>query len=339
MRLVTLNRRGYAGSTPLSEEETAPLDPSITFGLDETTSATTPSNRVISTHYATFLQQRGAELARFLAWFIDNEMIPPRSDDADEASGGISLLGWSLGNVTTLSMLAFASTLDPGLIKKLELYLRKVIIFGESCDKEYEIVLILYSLSDPPYHALGYPTPANSYNPLFDFQISTEERHSKFGAWITSYFVHSPSARDPATPVGDLMKGILAQRETHPSKKPTTINITHDDTGISTGIEVISSGHGDLFSLEEYARPVHKTVCIRALFGDLNETSGPPVLPKVNISYIWCTESVWETVFAMRCLQQDIALPPDYHYSQRSVKFIPLEGGNHFVSNDMLMVN
>lgn len=70
-------------------------------------------------------------MARFLVWFIDNERIPPRSDNASRASGGISLLGWSLGNATTLSMLAFANTLDPGLMRKLEPYLRKVVIYGK----------------------------------------------------------------------------------------------------------------------------------------------------------------------------------------------------------------
>ena len=133
MRLVTLNRRGYAGSTPFSEEETSLIDPmaSDTSSEDETPSATARSNRVVSGHYMTFLQQRGAEMARFLAWFIEKERIPPQFKDAGRTSGGISLLGWSLGNVTTLSMLAFASTLDPGLMKKLEPYLRKVIIFGK----------------------------------------------------------------------------------------------------------------------------------------------------------------------------------------------------------------
>jgi hypothetical protein len=130
VRLVTLNRRGYAGSTPFTEEEVAPLAPTIT-SEDDTASATSRSHKVVSAQYTTFLQQRGAEMARFLAWFIDHENIPPRSDDTNRASGGIALLGWSLGNATTLSMLAFANSLDPGLMQKLEPYLRKVIIFGK----------------------------------------------------------------------------------------------------------------------------------------------------------------------------------------------------------------
>ena len=317
-------------------EETAPIDPSVTSGEDVTASTTTRSNRVISKNYATFLQQRGAELARFLAWFIDNEKIPPRSDEAGRASGGISLLGWSLGNVTTLSTLAFSSTLDPELMKKLEPYLRKVIIFGKRHDL---IVTGIVNSSrihvlDPANDTLGYPTPAHWYNPRSDPEISAEELRSKSMIWLSSYFAHSPSSRDPIMLMHDFMKGNLAQHEIHPSKKPTVMS----PTDISAGEEVISTGHGDLFSVRESARAVHETVRIRALFSDLNQTSGPPVLPKVDISYIWCTESIWQAVFTMRSLQQDIASPPDHHYLARSVRFMALEGGNHFVSNKILII-
>ncbi|KAF8529854.1 Alpha/Beta hydrolase protein [Gautieria morchelliformis] len=315
VRLVTLNRRGYAGSTPFSEAETLPIDPStVSISTEDgTASATTRSNRVLSGHYMTFMQQRGAEMARFLVWFIENERIPPRSDCNTEsrASGGISLLGWSLGNATTLSMLAFASTFDPGLMKKLEPYLRKVIIF------------------DPPHAALGYPTPENSYNPLLDPEIRVEERQPRFMAWVSSYFVHSPSVRDPATPLRDLTNGLLEQRVMNPSKKSTAAHFT-----APAAIEVVSQRNGDMFALGEHARPVFEAVRTRAIFGNLNETYGPPVLPKVDISYIWCTDSVWEAVLAMRSLQQDIASPPDYHYPARSVRFIALEGGNHFIHYD-----
>jgi hypothetical protein len=191
----------------------------------------------------------------------------------------------------------------------------------------------LLRLPDPFHHVLGYSTPENTYNPLFDPEISAEERQPKFAAWVTSYFVHSRSARDPITPVRDLTKGILEQHKGNPAKKPTSANFTLAD--VSAAAEVVTTSHGDVFSFGEQARSVHETVRIRALFGDLNETFGPPTLPKVGISYIWCTESVWEAVLAMRLVQRDIASPPDYHYPARSVKFIALEGGNHFVSDEV----
>ena len=124
VRLVILNRRGYYGSTPYSKEEIAGI---AAAERDEAHAGTT---RLDCKHYLTFMQQRGAEIARFLSWFIDKEKIPPRSNDESGANGGISLLGWALGNTTTLSLLALANTLDPGLMKKLEKHLRKVVIFG-----------------------------------------------------------------------------------------------------------------------------------------------------------------------------------------------------------------
>ena len=187
---------------------------------------------------------------------------------------------------------------------------------------------------DPPLHALGYSTPENSYNPLFDPEIPVDKRQSKFEKWVSSYFVHSPSARDLATPVRDLMNGILEQRTPNSLRKATVTNFSPED--ISASREVVSQGHGDGFSFGEHALPVHEAVRVRAIFGHLNETTGPPVLPEVDMSYIWCTESVWETVLAMRYLQHDIVSPPDYHYPARSVRFIAVEGGNHFVGDKTL---
>jgi len=131
VRVVLVNRRGYAGSTPFTPEETAPFDPAQGANADvQDGSAPAPSTRMVAQQYTAFLQQRGIEIARFLAAFIDSENIPPKSEDGSRALGGISIMGWSLGNVVTLSMLAFANTFDPILLDKLEPYLRKVVIYG-----------------------------------------------------------------------------------------------------------------------------------------------------------------------------------------------------------------
>lgn len=130
IRLVVVNRRGYAGSTPFKPEDTDPFDPSGPELEGETGSAVPRSPRAMAELYTTFLQQRGAEVARFLQKFIKTEKIPPKSEEGGRATGGISVLGWSLGNVVTLSMLAFANTYDPALMKQLEPYLRKVVIYG-----------------------------------------------------------------------------------------------------------------------------------------------------------------------------------------------------------------
>lgn len=113
IRLVLVNRRGYHGSTPLDASETTPEDVNASPKL-----------------YKTFLQNRAKDLAAFLVKFIELEEIPPKIESPGRASGGISLVGWSLGNIPVMSLLGFADTLDSALIHKLETHLRKVIQYG-----------------------------------------------------------------------------------------------------------------------------------------------------------------------------------------------------------------
>jgi len=314
IRLVVVNRRGYAGSTPFKPEDTDPFDPSGPELEDETGSAVPRSPRTMAELYTTFLQQRGAEVARFLQKFIEIEKIPPKSEEGGRAMGGICRLGWSLGNVVTLSMLAFANTYDPALMKQLEPYLRKVVIY------------------DPPHHALGYPTPKDTYNPLFDQALPIHERHLRFSEWVSSYYSHSSAILDPKTSVDSLLNGLLEQRNGKSSKSPTITNLPAED--IAKGLETITPGHADAFLLLDQARPVHKHVRIRAIFGNYNQGNSPFVLPNTGISYIWATESVWETVFAMKSLEADVVNPASYYYLARPVKFFALQGGNHYMHWD-----
>lgn len=112
VRLVLLNRRGYRGCTPLGESETAAqASPEL---------------------YETFLRKRAKELATFLVKFIELEGIPPISQQGGtgRASGGISLAGWSLGNIQVSAVLAYADTFESGLVGGLSTHLRKVVQYG-----------------------------------------------------------------------------------------------------------------------------------------------------------------------------------------------------------------
>ncbi|KAF8576587.1 hypothetical protein K439DRAFT_1397233 [Ramaria rubella] len=312
IRLVTLNRRGYAGSTPFSPEETSSLTP-----------APDVSDASLTTHYEAFLQKRGMELARFIAWFIDTEGIPKISDyssDSDEkrlgrASGGISLMGWSLGNVTTIPLLAFADTFELELVSKLEGYLRKVVIYD-----------LLYVIQ-------GFPIPDGAYNPLFDPTIPPEQRHASFLIWLQSYFPHaSPtSILDPAIPpLEHIKRGIL-----EPCNSKGVTDVTPEDK-LTTTEDVLLPGHGDSFSLFPHAAGVHRTLRLRALYGERNAVN-PAVWPHVDVSYIWTTEGFWDIPMAMRTVKDEFAVlveSSDSEYpARRKVTFFELEG-NHFAHYD-----
>lgn len=307
IRLVLVNRRGYQGSTPLTELETNPIDPA--FDSDNPDSH--PDRRL--ERYTAFLQARAAEIAKFLVKFIEIESIPPKTESVGRASGGVAILGWSLANIHSLSLLAFGNTFDPDVVSKLNAYLRKVILY------------------DPPYHTLGYPTPGG-YNPLFDSEIPLEQKHPHFIEWATSYYSHSPALLDPKTPVSKLLHGVLEQRKGNPAKIATIYRFTPTD--ISRGVETVTKAHGDpLVALAENG-PVNRDIFLKALFGDLNEKNSLMAFPNIHVSYVWCTESPWETPYATRSVQAEIESPPANRYVQRRIDFFMLEGANHFIHFD-----
>ncbi|TFY61623.1 hypothetical protein EVJ58_g4397 [Rhodofomes roseus] len=112
LRIVAVNRRQYAGSTPVPDAESAVL----VSGSDE--------------QKAEFLAARGLELAQFAVTFIRKEGTPPISTDSK--GGGVALLGWSSGNTATLAMIANVDRLPSDMQSCLAVHLRALIMQGES---------------------------------------------------------------------------------------------------------------------------------------------------------------------------------------------------------------
>ncbi len=79
--------------------------------------------------HTAFLGDRGLELAQFMLWFIRKHNIPKAREDS--ASGGMTLIGWSAGNNTTLAFLGHLDLFPPGVVAGLEPYLRTQILYGD----------------------------------------------------------------------------------------------------------------------------------------------------------------------------------------------------------------
>ena len=109
--MVCLNRRDYDGTTLYSPAELKVLSQG-----DES-------------DHALFLETRGVEIASFLDGLIDALSLPGPTDDGKE--GGLALMGWSMGNIFTLSTVASVSLLQPQVQTRLQSYLRKLIMFGK----------------------------------------------------------------------------------------------------------------------------------------------------------------------------------------------------------------
>jgi len=165
LRIVTVNRRDYPGSTPLSDEDLA----SLASAEEEVRGE--------------FFRQRAFEFGEFLAWFVQKEKIPPYTVSADgKAEGGVVLLSWSAGTTSVLGLLAFADRVPIVTQQILEPYFRALCIW------------------DSPCWALGVADPEGFPNPLRDTTLSIPERFAAFQTWVSGYYAHPDiTSHDPAT--------------------------------------------------------------------------------------------------------------------------------------------
>ncbi|PAV19509.1 alpha beta-hydrolase [Pyrrhoderma noxium] len=151
-RIIALNRRGYAGSTPFSDEELAPLKEK-----DETL-------------HEEYLYKRGLEIAQFLSFLVKTERLYPKKTGQD--IGGIILTGWSLGNSTAFAFLAYLDKYPKEVIQTIEPYLKSFFSYGT------------------PLAVFGFPRPEEAYNPFRDQNLPASEQHTIFKKYVTTYYSH-----------------------------------------------------------------------------------------------------------------------------------------------------
>jgi pimeloyl-ACP methyl ester carboxylesterase len=110
LRVILWNRRDYRGSTKYTDAELEDLK----------------EGRKV------FQDRLAIQLAWFLEHFIKQKGTPKLS--ADRKSGGFILMGWSLGNVTTLSLLSDPDAIPKPLYEIVEPYLMSIVLYGcHSC--------------------------------------------------------------------------------------------------------------------------------------------------------------------------------------------------------------
>ncbi|KAF5372443.1 hypothetical protein D9757_009928 [Collybiopsis confluens] len=164
-RVILVNRREYSGSTPYTAEELAVF-----------------ANGPDDARYKQLIND-GAYLSLLLNGLIQSLSLPKR----------VSIVGWSLGNIFTLPMVASITTLPEDVRARLALHVKRTIIW------------------DAPSHPMGIRKDA--YIPLWDETLPPEERGKEFMKWLTNYFSHSKlSERNFDT---------LNKREHDPSRKRT----------------------------------------------------------------------------------------------------------------------
>ncbi|PCH43959.1 hypothetical protein WOLCODRAFT_133046 [Wolfiporia cocos MD-104 SS10] len=287
IRLVTVNLRDYPGSSPTSTE---------------VLNAIRENRREI---LATIIRDRGLEIIAFLEWLIKTENLPPRSqssNDETEASGGISVLGWSSGNFMTISLLAHGSTLSQDRQKHLGAYLRSIILY------------------DPPYHALGLPPPSleELYGPLRDQSIPPEEIGKRFSLWCSGYYRHSPDILSSLASCtrAELFAGLAHYPEE--DMPATLIRMSPAEVAEVTDWERAPQAHVPLTNADPsvYAQNAHHA---------LKEVN---VWPDVYVTLVWCDMSVGDTIIAAWELSRKVEAA--WPLEGRRVSIVRMNGANHF---------
>ncbi|KAJ3739753.1 hypothetical protein DFH05DRAFT_494912 [Lentinula detonsa] len=142
-RMLTVNRREYPDSTPYTQAE---LD-IFARGSDE--------------ERFQLLLNEGKYLNLLLDGLIQSLALPPN----------IVIVGWSLGSIFTLSMLASITSLSQTVQERLSDSVKKTILW------------------EPPAHSLGMKLPP-LYLPLLDDNIPFDDRPLRFMQWVALHFQH-----------------------------------------------------------------------------------------------------------------------------------------------------
>lgn len=153
VRLIAMNRRDYAPTTPLTSAELAQLfsTPSgsdsglhqhqqIETGTESThvTMSSTEAETSSAQNHFLYLRARAVELARVLVWFCQHtcgmDSTDPTANNQEDfkqgSDGKLAVLGWSLGTAYVLALLAFLRETPSGSpdgLKKEEDKLRRIL--------------------------------------------------------------------------------------------------------------------------------------------------------------------------------------------------------------------
>jgi len=278
VRLVILNRRDYAGSTKYTDDDLKDLN---------------AGDKV-------FMERLGLEVTHFLLWFAETHQVPKIS--ADRKTGGFAVMGWSMGNATTMASITYSEVIGKETYSKLEPYFRRLILY------------------DPPFLVFGYDRPPEGYNPFTDPDLPTPQAvFENFSFWVSGYYKHPDFASRSIHGLGFSKRG----------ERPTIETMTPAEIAIS--IDGPAAARSELPMFVPPMQPTLKIQAQRALF---DEKQVSEVLPKLDIGHIVCTSTNWYCAWGMVETERQYKEHIKQGHKVRPIRFVEIEGANHFVHWD-----
>ncbi|KAI6107801.1 hypothetical protein EDD16DRAFT_1620058 [Pisolithus croceorrhizus] len=278
-RIVSLYRRGYAPTSPWTKEEEALFTSSDLEAGKE------------------FLRLAGLQTAKFLLEFSVSQEIPKY--DKERKTGGILLIGWSLGALYPHAMLAALDGLTIEELGQLESYLHAVVYY------------------DSPTIPFGIPPPSQ-------VQLSQSgtisEQWVSFKKLCTNYYAHAnPYSHDLAD---------LNFNEPDEDRPGSLSDLSEDELEQMTSFE--------MFATHDQSPRIINTEAFRitsrqALFN----VGMARYLPNVKVRILCGTEGWGLFMFSVNEMERALRDPSSVFEKDaeraREFKVVRLERGNHFV--------
>jgi hypothetical protein len=251
-----------------------------------------------------FLQRLGLEVANFLLWFAETHKVPMISDD--KKSGGISVMGWSLGAVSPLALLGHPDVISKESKQQLALYLRQALLYSA-------FVFYFQPLT-------CYQRPLDPAEVSFGYHFDREDGMypaslSDFPILVSAYYTH-----------GDLTSRTGAGATTIDlSKTPSFKNMTNEDLAVNFGMDASMKGDIPMCMLPALGKQT------QAAF--FNEKLAKEFLPALQIVWLGCSHSQWALEWSKVVIQREFEEHVKQKHEVRLIRFMEIKGANHFVSN------
>ncbi|KAF9550052.1 alpha/beta-hydrolase [Agrocybe pediades] len=268
VRIICINRRGYPGSTPYTNDE----DRIITSGTDE--------------ERCDFLHRQGADLATFVHRIIQQQDL--------SKEGGITLVGWSMGNIFLLAtIVALVGHVDAEVKSNLLKFIKSVVLW------------------DPPIEALGIPKLREAAIPLWDPKSPPEDRRKFFIEWAASYFQHGDLSTHDTTQ--------LNFRTPDASKPPTITTMTPGE--LSSAVDFTATGGLDTAILGNNFASTLNHQMRKALFDPVITQE---VWMRTPLYHLYGDACPWTIIHAAWVVRDEV------REMKAPLKEVVIEGANHF---------
>jgi len=270
LRIISVNRREYPGSSPYSAEE-------LTVFVEGTDAERT-----------SLLEQQGRDLAMFLDGLIKELSI--------SQTGGIALIGWSMGTIFLLALIAAIETLPAATQERLTTFVHTAIML------------------QTPSLALGLPTPSGWLIPYTDPSIAPEDRGPAFAKWVSSYFVH-----------GDLSShniDHLTYNNTDPFRSSTIETLRPEELFAMTDFAPAEK-YDNIVGLPPFAGPVFKQTN-KALF----DPTVRAAWSRAKLWNVYGSAEPWNIIYGAWFLEDQLHA---INNPELAMNFKVIDGSNHFL--------